>query len=400
MYKVIRCLICLLVTLTVCMAGFTAVMAEDKPDLEPVNIGVTVLYASVSNTVNVTVNKTGETIVTDFVVQLFANETLVNTVNANNSWNWWPMSVAFDWTPSAVGDYTLTAVVDPAGTVGESSETNNTLQKTVNVIALAPVTVKVRVEGKNSTIWSGQVTFQGSNITHVQETQTIDHPTAMGALDEASKTAGTFNYTLSSDYWPTIFVVAVAGELPQGWEYGWMYRVNWVSPDVGAADYSVKNGDEVLWCYGTWTAQPLRLTVSKNALTTAEKFTATVEAFNGMSWAPVNGATVNVGAQQHTTDAEGQVKNLSLPAGSYTVSASKGTWAEYVRSNKETVVVSSAPPAGDANGDGQINAQDITFVERIIAGLNVSTPGADANQDGVINALDITKIERAIAGLN
>ena len=61
--------------------------------------------------------------------------------------------------------------------------------------------------------------------------------------------------------------------------------------------------------------------------------------------------------------------------------------------------VSNIAP-GDANGDGNINALDITKVERIIAGLDAETPGADANQDGNINALDITKIERIIAGLD
>jgi len=55
---------------------------------------------------------------------------------------------------------------------------------------------------------------------------------------------------------------------------------------------------------------------------------------------------------------------------------------------------------GDANGDGNVNALDITKVERIIAGLDAQTPGADANQDGNINALDITKVERIIAGLD
>ena len=54
---------------------------------------------------------------------------------------------------------------------------------------------------------------------------------------------------------------------------------------------------------------------------------------------------------------------------------------------------------GDANGDGSVNALDITKVERIIAGLDSQTAGADANQDGNVNALDITKIERIIAGL-
>ncbi len=54
----------------------------------------------------------------------------------------------------------------------------------------------------------------------------------------------------------------------------------------------------------------------------------------------------------------------------------------------------------DANGDGEVNALDITKVERIITGLNAATSGADANQDKNINALDITKVERIIAGLD
>jgi hypothetical protein len=55
---------------------------------------------------------------------------------------------------------------------------------------------------------------------------------------------------------------------------------------------------------------------------------------------------------------------------------------------------------GDANGDGNVNAVDITNVERIIVGLDAETPGADANGDGNVNAMDITKIERIIAGLD
>ena len=55
---------------------------------------------------------------------------------------------------------------------------------------------------------------------------------------------------------------------------------------------------------------------------------------------------------------------------------------------------------GDANGDGVVDALDITKVERIIVGLDAATPGADANGDGNVNALDITKVERIIAGLD
>ena len=65
----------------------------------------------------------------------------------------------------------------------------------------------------------------------------------------------------------------------------------------------------------------------------------------------------------------------------------------------DSVDITSVLP-GDANGDGSINALDITKVERIIVGLDTETPGADANQDGNVNALDITKVERIIVGLD
>jgi hypothetical protein len=65
------------------------------------------------------------------------------------------------------------------------------------------------------------------------------------------------------------------------------------------------------------------------------------------------------------------------------------------------IKVTGAPAVmpGDANGDGEVNALDITFLEMIIAGLQAETPGADANEDGVVNALDITYLEMIIAGV-
>jgi hypothetical protein len=64
----------------------------------------------------------------------------------------------------------------------------------------------------------------------------------------------------------------------------------------------------------------------------------------------------------------------------------------------DSVEISAVVP-GDGNGDGTVNALDITKVERVIGGLDAETAGADANGDDVVNALDITKIELIIAGL-
>ena len=60
----------------------------------------------------------------------------------------------------------------------------------------------------------------------------------------------------------------------------------------------------------------------------------------------------------------------------------------------------SAQLAGDANGDGIVNAADITAVETMIVGSKAPNTSADANNDGKVNSADITKIERIIVGLS
>ena len=54
---------------------------------------------------------------------------------------------------------------------------------------------------------------------------------------------------------------------------------------------------------------------------------------------------------------------------------------------------------GDANGDGNVNVLDLTYIENIILLIYDSTPGADANGDGNVNVLDLTATESIILGL-
>ena len=48
-----------------------------------------------------------------------------------------------------------------------------------------------------------------------------------------------------------------------------------------------------------------------------------------------------------------------------------------------------ANPCGDANGDGEVNMDDATFVANIILGTEEATEAADVNKDGVINMSDV-----------
>jgi hypothetical protein len=62
--------------------------------------------------------------------------------------------------------------------------------------------------------------------------------------------------------------------------------------------------------------------------------------------------------------------------------------------------VSSPLVVGDASGDGKLNVLDVTVVELIVAQIRPPTPGADANGcGGEINAVDITGVERLVLGL-
>ncbi len=116
---------------------------------------------------------------------------------------------------------------------------------------------------------------------------------------------------------------------------GWMYFVNNATPLVGAGDYTLKAGDEILWYYGDWGWQPTKLAVNKSNISSGEKVVATVDYFDGQNWDNLGGAKIIGTNQNYTSDVSGQVE-MSLPDGVYSLSAEK---SNYVRSNKETVSV-------------------------------------------------------------
>jgi subtilisin family serine protease len=98
----------------------------------------------------------------------------------------------------------------------------------------------------------------------------------------------------------------------------------------------------------------------------------------------------------HVIGSEGDSSSITLSNGTLSDNSAGEITATWVG---DSVDITSSM-AGDANGDGVVNAIDITKVERIVVGLDTETSGADANGDGVVNALDITKIERIIVGLD
>lgn len=96
--------------------------------------------------------------------------------------------------------------------------------------------VKVRVEGKTTTIFGA-----------AQPRVTADN--ALQALDLAS-TAGEFHYALATASFGVY--VSQIGKYPAEGTAGWVFKVNGVSPPVGADKVALKDGDVVLWYYAAF----------------------------------------------------------------------------------------------------------------------------------------------------
>ena len=108
------------------------------------------------------------------------------------------------------------------------------------VLALAATalgaSVTVRVEGKTQSIFGS---------TPVK----VDAPNALVALDVASTLGEFYCQVTQSSFGP---YVSQIGRYPGAGSAGWVFKVNGVSPPVGADQVTLKDGDEVLWYYATF----------------------------------------------------------------------------------------------------------------------------------------------------
>ena len=119
------------------------------------------------------------------------------------------------------------------------------------VLALAATalgaSVTVRVEGKTQSIF-------GSTPLKV------DASNALVALDVASALGEFYAQVTQSSFGP---YVSQIGRYPGAGSAGWVFKVNGASPPVGADQVTLKDGDEVLWYYATfsehrWACRPCR----------------------------------------------------------------------------------------------------------------------------------------------
>ena len=228
------------------------------------------------------------------------------------------------------------------------------------------VSVHVRIEGQNATIWSGDVTVTDSTIIDDQGgSHYLPDPTALGAMDEASQ-AGGFTYVVQDTAYG-LYLYSVNGEEPEGMS-GWMYRVDYSSPMVGCADFILNQTtppspphEEVLFYWGAWDAPPLKIAVDKTEVAVDEEFAATVTYYDDstQTWAPLDEAIVHA-----------DVDYLTGPDGTVAISvdhdATLEVFAEkdgFIRSGKVTVTI--------GEGGGPDSQGEVTLGATIIPAISI-----------------------------
>jgi prenyltransferase beta subunit len=117
---------------------------------------------------------------------------------------------SFNWTnTSSLSALLMTSYAIPA-----------LLGKTYPIIGPKAITVNMRIEGQNSTIFYDNVTFGSSKIIDTDnKAHYLLNATAMGAVDIASKLAN-FPYKVNNTAWG-LYLYSLNNEDAQGWD-GWM----------------------------------------------------------------------------------------------------------------------------------------------------------------------------------
>ena len=209
-----------------------------------------------------------------------------------------------------------------------TSEWNNKAMTPYAVIALTGKSFPVGYYTTTSGAYHLRIEGQSNSICDTY----IDGSTALEVLENAAEACGYTYIIEDTAYGP--YLSQINNDAAEG-TAGWMYFVNYESPPVGAGDYVLSAGDEILWYYGEWGWQPTRLSVIENNLETSQSIAITVEYFNGLAWLALEGAAIKGAEQNYTTNVSGQATTV-LPDGHYVLFAQKDG---FVRSNQEEIFV-------------------------------------------------------------
>ena len=282
----------------------------------------------------------------------------------------------YAFSPGAVTEHNLTANVDPDPPV-------------VTITPLSPDPTN-----------DNTPTFTGTAVDALSNISLVEYQVGTGAWrawTAATATDGAFD-SLSEDYTFTIPALADGG-----------YIVS-----VRATDAAANTTDEADYATDSFTVDTTPPTVTDKSPAAGETNVPVTTVVTATFSEALDASTITTSS--FTLDSV--AGSVSYNSGTYTATFTPSADLAYSTTYTATLSIAitdvagnslaaeyswsfsteqSAVIPGDANGDGVVNALDITKVERIIATLDAETPGADANEDGVVNALDITMVEIIIA---
>jgi hypothetical protein len=243
-----------------------------------------------------------------------------------------------------------------------------------------PVTVNLRVEGPNRTVFDGPVTTDGHDVTtETAGTHRCDGtnggsepepgPTATAALDDAAKLTG---FTIDGPYgnfgYDDFFLERVADQQIDPNSGYWALFIGHKFSDKGGCQKRVLAGQDVLWAGIPFSVTvPLKLDGPDSALT-GQPFS--VQVTDGSSGAPQDGATVN-GAPSGPapTGPDGRATVTFPDEGIYRLKAEK---PDTIRSN--SIVLCVDPP-----GAAECSSTDKT-APAVESGFGASDPDLPGRQ--------------------
>lgn len=273
---------------------------------------------------------------------------------------WWVEEGTSEWNNKAMTAFAVIALSGKSYPVGYYQGEQPT-----------PGTYHLRIEGQANTICDTQVTGV----------------TALEVVENAAEICD-YTYTITQEsYGP--YLRAINDEAAHDL-VGWLYFVNNVSPPIGAANYNLSEGDEVLWYYGEWGWNPTRINASPAEIDPGQTVAVTAEYFNGTDWLPLPNAQLKINAEEKIADALGHLSLVINNNGIYQIYVDT---IGFVRSEKVTVTVGDtiSQQVGlqveiDQSESGNIGGEAIALVVTP-SQLNFGTlkPGESASQEVTLN---------------
>ncbi len=235
----------------------------------------------------------------------------LQSLQASDGGFWWVEEGTSDWNNKAMTAFAVIALSGKSYPVGYFQFPEENQQ---------PGTYHLRIEGSSNTICSSYVFGN----------------TALDIIENGAQVCG-YTYTITQEsYGP--YLRTINGDSAEGMS-GWLYFVNNVSLPVGASDYQLQPGDEVLWYFGEWGINPTRIRADSVQIDPGQNVEIIVEYFDGSTWQNLAFADIKINNKYYSADSSGKLELTMAESGVYQAYVEM---QGYVRSDKLTISVGDA----------------------------------------------------------